>query len=514
MWDVYSGLPYLILLVSGSIGEASDECSYAQRCKDEICDGTGCTKGCKDGYYGPQCRYNCTGNCMNNRCNASEFGAVSCKDGCKDGFWGKTCTSKCPHVCKRCNNDVSCSECDGFHHGPKCAKDCRGTCSVFGCHSDGTCRQDNHTMSSCGSNCLLCNDTSVICSRCRRNYAGKKCDVYCGNCAGSCSADGCLEGCSPGHRGPYCEDSCSRKCSVNICDQESGECLKGCVNGYHGLDCSKICPSRCIRDICHQHSGQCRHGCQNGYYGPSCKRICENCFDDTCNRSTGQCLYGCSDGKYGLDCNQECSPQCQSRRCRREDGACLIGEGTNSTPKTTSGKEAVGTNVYFILASLGIFLLCVVAAGILMIRYCRSPCLTRLNRTDPPPSRSLPDPPPLQPSRNMYSVIYEDQMDSSAQSMRSNTLTRPALVLPMSNIVSPSKDEPEQCVFSTSGQVLQMPSPCDEQASEYPEQPNLCASPEPDSSTYESLSGGSHSSPKQRPAPRPYITPVSGGHQS
>ncbi|XP_071118432.1 uncharacterized protein [Haliotis cracherodii] len=226
-------------------------------------------------------------------------------------------------------------------------------------------------------------------------------------------------------------------------------------------------------------------------------------------RSNGRCEYGCVDGNYGLDCNQVCSELCKSGRCQREDGACLKGTSGKSTPKP-SLDATVSANVYLILASVGVFLLCVVAAGILMIRFCRSPCLNSLNRNNPPPSgRSLPDPPPLQTSKNMYSVIYEDQMDPSAQSLRSNTLTPPSRTpgLDRPNSLPLSKDDPEEDVFSTSGEVLQMRSLCDTTPSEEPELHSLCASPDPDGSTYESLSSSAPGH-KQTTVPRPYITPV------
>ncbi|XP_046560264.1 multiple epidermal growth factor-like domains protein 10 [Haliotis rubra] len=87
---------------------------------------------CVSGFYGPDCRRSCRGNCLHGRCALLANGrAVNCTEGCVLGWRGLTCSTRCKRPCLECDRYTGdcVGQCrDGFY-GPECLQRCLYPCS-------------------------------------------------------------------------------------------------------------------------------------------------------------------------------------------------------------------------------------------------------------------------------------------------------------------------------------------------------------------------------------------------
>ncbi|XP_078329598.1 uncharacterized protein LOC111116561 [Crassostrea virginica] len=268
--------------------------------------------------YGDNCDERCPTNCKYNTCHIQNGTCFECKPGwmrrtcdirCADGWYGVDCKQNCSGHCRDnipCNHVTG--QCDGGcaagWSGELCDTECKN--GTFGLNC----------VNSCSGNCLNdspCNRQTGHCETgCKLGYTNALCNQHC----------------FPGSFGNECEQKCSGHCLENrTCDRIDGTCNDGCNDGYmgklcndfckegyYGRNCSRVCPSNC--KTCKPTDGTC--SCYAGWMGPNCSIGCvwsygedcrypcnKHCVNQTCDRFNGSCLSGCDSGFHGEKCDQE-----------------------------------------------------------------------------------------------------------------------------------------------------------------------------------------------------------------
>ncbi|XP_053389204.1 platelet endothelial aggregation receptor 1-like isoform X2 [Mercenaria mercenaria] len=280
---------------------------------------------CKDGNYGENCKFNCSGNCKNSGVCRKTDGL--CVDGCSPGFDGEKCDQTCT---------------DGYY-GHMCLQKCSANCA-------GGYSNCNNVYGSCMSGC-------------KAGWRGRKCDEECPtgswglNCANSCGY--CMSKVCR-----HTDGICNGDCAAGF--KQTPHCDEECDSGRYGINCSRICSKNC-KDICRKQSGECQfcksgwHGanctleCEDGRWGENCERRCFTCVNETCNRINGACYSQCKPGfkqteycdqecenrSYGLNCSKMCSTNCKDI-CDRRNGYCTSCKsgwyGERCTRECTNGR--------------------------------------------------------------------------------------------------------------------------------------------------------------------------------
>ncbi|XP_062605201.1 multiple epidermal growth factor-like domains protein 11 [Saccostrea cucullata] len=300
--------------------------------------------GCEDvRFYGINCDLQCPENCQDNTCHIVNGTCFSCKPGWRGGFCNKECPSwsyglDCKYQCSgHCLNELPCNhvtgecpekcaagwtgtfcekQCDYGNFGPNCAFNCSGHCE-----NNATCNEENgHCDSGCNA-----------------GYRGELCD----------------EACAFGKFGVKCANICSGNCLYNeTCNIVNGICSKGCAPGYFGSLCSKVCPvgsyglncsgicsPNCI-GTCGNIDGSCK--CVPGFTAKLFKRMSYRKKTKLNSKQLNYIISStflyleqfdywfskseCLPGFYGINCQYRCSGQCVSEEtCSRYDGSCSLG---------------------------------------------------------------------------------------------------------------------------------------------------------------------------------------------
>ncbi|XP_062587740.1 receptor-type tyrosine-protein phosphatase epsilon-like isoform X2 [Saccostrea cucullata] len=302
-----------------------------------------CNKTCMPGYYGMECKTNCTGHCLDGaschhisgKCeHGCEEGWMipSCDQQCNEGWYGENCSRRCSFNCQRelchnvhgecsygCNPGWTGSNCNQFCQKGFYGENCSRTCSSF-------CREQ-----------LRCNNENGNCfNGCMDGYIEPKCN----------------ESCIGGWYGKNCSEPCNENCVNQACDHKDGMCVFGCTpgwtsancskaceKGYYGKNCSKTC-FNCLKNDCVPLNGTCIHGCDDGYIGHNCEKPCDvgmygkmcsnscnqNCAYKSCNNTDGGCKHGCEAGWMGFNCSEECMLGRYGENCRKNCGSCAENE--------------------------------------------------------------------------------------------------------------------------------------------------------------------------------------------
>lgn len=335
-------------------------------CIEEDCDLQGnCRLGCKDGYFGSQCKNSCMKGCqvcdsvesctvcshgfhlINNKCEASCTNCVGkvcdvndvCSSGCVGGWFGKRCDQKCNDNCATCNSNV-CLKCNiGYDlKDGRCIKVC-GNCVNTECNTNKDCEL--------GCNCKKCGaSTNGIprCTECQQPHKipEKMCsctDNMCIKFSGILDRQECKQ-CSKDwyvHSGTCCPCSHCRDGSCN----STGYCQHGCEDGWYPINagCDLPCGENCI---------SCKQGsmpnvpfctrCKEGYHAKygACQKCSSTCKNNACEESTAQCLEGCVEGWTDLLCNvpkdgtkiptTECEGSCLTcNSATKQCSSCIAG---------------------------------------------------------------------------------------------------------------------------------------------------------------------------------------------
>ncbi|XP_062596855.1 cell death abnormality protein 1-like isoform X2 [Saccostrea cucullata] len=307
----------------GGNGSCDIQSGYCQTCSSKLhgnfceytcskyCDSpgkcdqyTGECKSCVPGRYGRKCLNKCSANCLNVTC----FSNQTCVHGCKDGWFGEQCKHDCSAVtgsCTHCgfiegDDEVKCLRCEDswFLNEAKCAK--------------------------CPENCLSCLSNN-LCTQCKNNlFYGVMCEKRCHDACirKECDVNGtCLYGCSNGKYGIECDQNCPEGC--RFCYSAS-ECSK-CNDGHYGEICQHLCQDNC--KVCHDNAScdACKMGwtnqsktcktsklgcsdvphicafCDHGFYGNQCEEKCEHCINATCD-DVGKCDIACKPNTNAKQC--------------------------------------------------------------------------------------------------------------------------------------------------------------------------------------------------------------------
>ncbi|XP_052782832.1 multiple epidermal growth factor-like domains protein 10 [Mya arenaria] len=154
--------------------------------------------------------------------------------------------------------------------------------------------------------------------------------------------------CLPEYFGSYCNQTCSKGCLANKCNDESGVCVNGCLPQYIGdkcdqctsglwgedtngnLICSSTCNEGCANNACNDRSGICYLGCKPNWFGYKCNAECStNCRSDEettrCSAENGTCYGECLEGFFDHDCSKKCDDKCLNAACDRLTGECTNG---------------------------------------------------------------------------------------------------------------------------------------------------------------------------------------------
>lgn len=177
-----------------------------------------CTR-CRNSYFpnGSGTCVLCSEHCLNGTCDPTDG---HCTHGCKDGFWGDNCKNPCHTRCQYCEISTgACLACENKNmYSYNCDQLCSTNCVDQECHAKtGHCVKpciNDHFGETCEQNC---SDT------CNMGEIGSKCDSKTGQC---------LFGCLDGFYGYSCEQNCNLLCMGNTCDRTTGYCTAGCSDGY------------------------------------------------------------------------------------------------------------------------------------------------------------------------------------------------------------------------------------------------------------------------------------------
>nr|XP_022311777.1 multiple epidermal growth factor-like domains protein 10 [Crassostrea virginica] len=207
--------------------------------------GTICATECPDGWYGFDCKRQCSGHCRDNDpCNKV---TGQCDGGCAHGWYGQHCEHRCVG---HCINNASCNQvngtCDGGCAagwiGSFCEKECGDGAYGYGC------------INNCSGHCMNdspCNKQTGHCDRgCKPGYTNSFCS----------------KACESGRYGKNCPYTCSSNCKT--CNHTDGTC--SCHSGWRGPNCSIACSYS---------------------YGENCQYTCDPfCVNQTCDRFDGTCV--------------------------------------------------------------------------------------------------------------------------------------------------------------------------------------------------------------------------------
>ncbi|XP_056008312.1 receptor-type tyrosine-protein phosphatase epsilon-like [Ostrea edulis] len=244
-------------------------------CKECVPGYTGdkCDTPCTSGWYGSDCLFKCSGNCVNNEDCDHVDGA--CVNGCQPGYIGSSCSQICEY---------------GWY-GLSCQNQCSGHCfeNQTCDNANGRCR-DGCAKGWEGSLCFKACSDGAYGDNCKYNCSGHcyqnvSCDRFDGMCPTGCdvgwSRSRCNETCALGTYGHECNKTCNT-CIGMTCNHVTGSCDHGCLDGWTGATCDLVCPL--------------------GYFGSNCSQECGNCENDTCHHVTGSCQGICKEGWKGDGC--------------------------------------------------------------------------------------------------------------------------------------------------------------------------------------------------------------------
>ncbi|XP_052775118.1 multiple epidermal growth factor-like domains protein 11 isoform X3 [Mya arenaria] len=340
-----------------------------ENCKDNRCDvaKSTCKNGCKAGYHGVNCEWNCNSVCANGECDP-DTGNCSCKD----GWFSDRCDRLCPNYCSSegCasyNVTVGCASCEPGRYGRDCELKCSSNC-----------------MAQPSNNYIDCNKLNGSCvGLCKSGFYGHNCSTPCpGSCGGSCDQNTgmCNSSCDIHNYGklcPPCPQNCVRSQHVNnrTCDMDTGKCNQGCVAGFYGPFCNITCDANkhCKDNKCDD-SGKCelecdQYGicvgdCQAGFFGQKCDKKCSStCMGGVCSKEFGSCVYGCLDVvMYGTQCDKLCPVTCVNQSCDRQTGHCItcgIGKyGSTCTDGSQSSNQMNSAERSNLAIALGVSVFC------------------------------------------------------------------------------------------------------------------------------------------------------------
>uniref|UniRef100_A0A2C9LVQ1 EGF-like domain-containing protein n=1 Tax=Biomphalaria glabrata TaxID=6526 RepID=A0A2C9LVQ1_BIOGL len=161
-------------------GVCNDSCKDACSTENGLCsicfgymDPPLCKTGCPDGYYGINCKSQCTSNCKT--CNKTDGNCILCQPGwtgqlcntmCDFGFYGLNCQSQCSEHCVQqfhCDKVKGECQCLPGWKNNTCHTECDDR--TYGLNCTGVCSQH------CDS---VCDKTNGACS-CKPGYAGTTC---------------------------------------------------------------------------------------------------------------------------------------------------------------------------------------------------------------------------------------------------------------------------------------------------------------------------------------------------
>ncbi|XP_052763973.1 multiple epidermal growth factor-like domains protein 10 isoform X2 [Mya arenaria] len=283
----------------------------------------------------------CNGHCAcceggEAQCGRADGKPDYCLNGCVNTIFGHRCKSACPGNCRTCAQDDGhpCFTCKNSFY------DIISACSMrcpLGC--DGTCN-DNGICSACKSNfegarCDTCipgkygEDCSMTC-----HYQNCRCTDLngCDSCTTGFAGDFCMK-CVTGYYGANCNIRCLSGCRDENC-MRNGKCIE-CITGYYGEQCNDMCSTGCRGGVCFR-NGTCDctdnftgtrcDECVVGKYGEICQQECSaGCSTLSCGKDDGSCHGGCDDGLYGIYCSRKCNDignECF--KCSQPDGRCLV----------------------------------------------------------------------------------------------------------------------------------------------------------------------------------------------
>ncbi|XP_052223932.1 uncharacterized protein LOC127839582 [Dreissena polymorpha] len=234
------------------------------QCLDTLCTSPECISCANSTYYkeGSTC-CPCNSKCKHNTCISSDH----CIDGCKDGFFGVNCEFNCTQI------DIMCSACSGNSLVSSFCKSC----------NYGYFAYTNRTCMTCSGLCVegQCNSSNGLCEKgCKDGFWKPRCDHNCSEMCTACNqvSGDCLTCSLTSIFGAKCDMPCSKTC-INTSCHNNGICTSGCISDFYGPSCEKSCPTDCARSgngtRCSHATGLCLFGCNEGFIGEDCMTALE-----------------------------------------------------------------------------------------------------------------------------------------------------------------------------------------------------------------------------------------------
>jgi hypothetical protein len=112
---------------------------------------------CKHGFYGSECKLDCSSNCMNVSCNKD---SGKCNLGCKNDYSGDMCCLNNKN-CLYCANTTVCRECKSGYFGQFCNQTCSDLCINNDCEIN---------TGICTEGCKASSRDDIICVRSQGKY--------------------------------------------------------------------------------------------------------------------------------------------------------------------------------------------------------------------------------------------------------------------------------------------------------------------------------------------------------
>ncbi|KAL4470426.1 hypothetical protein ABPG74_012037 [Tetrahymena malaccensis] len=366
-------------------GKQCSKCSeFCQSCQNikscQICqnsyflkeDNSGCMNcDLNSGFFvdGKYCR-SCDTNCLT--CSETKTKCLSCKEGLyltndnkcikcdQNGFYieGQKCIPCNPLLnCKKCTNNLSCSECNS---GKYIQSDLNSGCDICqdGFFTSGNyCKRCKENCNKCTdlNNCQKCADgffsKSGICTLCPKDLKCKTCqdEITCTSCNNSSQyiqPNGSCDSCKEGY---YIDGIFCKNCKQNCLECSSQDACTQCIDGYFlkSGSCESCNPSlncltcidkssclSCVKDKYIYPEGKCDF-CQEGYFTENnfCKKCSDNCQKCSSVSQCNQCSQGyflkenvckqCSPSMNCLTCLNEISCEsCEPGKFIQSDGRC------------------------------------------------------------------------------------------------------------------------------------------------------------------------------------------------